>query len=165
MLGFRDNFAYILSAKKAEGKFIPYLYIKKNTIHIPLLFRLDIDLLPHSFVMLQYDQTYLNTDTGFSSFILKDLHIEYSDGTFVNCIEPSLRIEQRTFAVTNKGNYEYKQHFFNSVITKRMDFKVFTIGTAIKKNGEVVPFKRITQYKYDGKKTTFHTIFDEWASV
>ena len=165
MLGFRDNFAYILSAKKAEGKFIPYLYIKKFTLHIPMLFRLDIDVLPHSFVMLQYDQTYLNTDLGFSSFILKDLHIEYSDGTLVNFIDPSLPTEQRTFVVTNKGNHEYKQHVFSGVITKRMDFKVYTIGTAIKKNGEVVSFKRITQYKYNGKKTTFHTIFDEWASV
>ena len=165
MIGFHDDFAYCPSEKEASGQFIPYLYIQDNTLSIPLLlFRIDIDRLPHSFVMLQYDQTYLDTDDGFASFVLDDLHIQFADGTTINCIDPSLPKAERTYAISDKANWKYDQQVFDGVITKRMDFTVHIIGTAIKTEGTAVPFKKTTKYKYNGKDATFHTLFDEWAS-
>ena len=166
MIGSHDDFAYQPAEKETTGSFIPYLYIQKNTMRIPLLlFRIDIDRLPHSFVMLQYDQTYLNSDEGFRSFVLDTLQLRFTDKTVVDCIAPDLPLEQRTFGISGKTAYEYKKHVFEGVITKRMDFSVHAIGTAIKRDGSRVPFKRTTKYKYNGKDATFHTILDEWASI
>jgi|GEM_PF-2022768 len=166
MIGFHDDYVYQLHERQATGKFIPYLYIKKNTLHLPfLLFRIDIDRLPHSFVMLQYDATYLDTDIGFKSFVLESIYIEYEDGTRVDCIDPTLSAAERTYLITNDPDQKNETQLFEGVITKRMDFTVYTVGTAITIDGEDVPFKRITRYEYKGKDATFHTIFDEWASV
>ena len=166
MMGSHDDFAYLPSEKEVAGEFIPYLYIQKNTMRIPLLlFRVDIDRLPHDFVMLQYDQTYLDTDKEFQSFVLDALQLQFEDDTTVKCIDPELPVEERTFGVSSKTEHEYQQHVFEGVITKRMDFTVRTMGTAIKTDGSRVPFKRITKYRYNGKDATFHTILDEWASI
>lgn len=45
-----------------------------------------------------------------------------------------------------------------------MDFTIHMTGVAIKPNGEKVPFKKTSKYKYNRKDATFHTILDEWAS-
>ncbi|MDA3874740.1 MAG: hypothetical protein PF795_12380 [Kiritimatiellae bacterium] len=166
MIGFHDDFVYLPHQRESTGTFIPYLYIKKNTLNIPLLlFRVDIDRLPHSFAMLQYDATYLDTDKGFKSFVLESLYIEFEDGTRVFCIEDTQPLSQREFIITNKPYQRNETHIFEGVITKRMSFTVHTIGESKKDNGQIVLFRRTTQYKYDGKDATFHTIFDEWASV
>jgi len=165
MIGVHDDFVYLPSSRQASGDFIPCLYVQDNTLSIPLLlFRIDIDRLPHSFVMLQYDPTYLNTHEGFSSFILDDLYIEFSNGTRVNCIDPSLPKVKRTYSIPDKDNWKYEPQVFDGVITKRMNFTVHTVGTATKVDGTVVPFTRTSKYEYNGKDATFHTIFDEWAS-
>lgn len=166
MIGRHDAFDYQLSEKEASGEFMPYLYIKHNTLNIPLLlFRVDIDRLPHSMVMLQYDQTYKSTDEGFESFVLDTLSLTFSDGSKVECINPERPVEERTFTISNKENRKYQKHVFDGVITQRQDFTVHTIGTSIKADGQKVRFKRITKYRFSGRAFTFRTILDEWASI
>ena len=165
MIGFHDDFVFLPSAIETSGEFIPYLYIDENTWHFQLLlFRIEMGRIPHSFVMLQFDPTYLGTDEGFKSFVLDNLYIEFADGNRVDCIDPDLPEDQRSFAISDKSNYEYEKTVFEGVITKRMDFTVQKIGTAIRSSGEKVPFKETTKYKYNGKDATFHTILDKWAS-
>lgn len=159
MIGLHDDFDYIISSERASGEFMPDLYIRDNTqnIHV-LLLRIDIDRLPHSFVMSQYDHSYLEKSKGFNSFVLEYLYIQFEDGTRIDCVDPSLPQAERTFKISSRW-----EKVFQGVIKERMDFTVHTEGFAIKKDGSVAPFKRTEQYKYK-RKLKFHTIIHEIAS-
>ncbi len=160
MIGYHDNFEYVLAGEKSKGTFIPDLNIRDNTQHIPfLLFRIDIDRLPHSFVMRHRDHSYEEKHKDFNSFVVEKLYIQFEDGTRIDCIDPSLPQEERIFEISLR--YE---EVFEGIITKRMDFTVHIAGMSIKKDGTVVPFRNTARYKYKGKKATLFTIVHEIVS-
>ncbi len=164
VIGVRDDFADNLVVKEDVGTFIPYLYVQHNALRISLvLLWIEIDRLPHSVVMLLTPLK--TTDEGFSSFVLNDVSIQFADGTRVNCIDPSLPQAQRTYTVSDAANWNDRRHIFDDVIIKRMDFTVHTSGRAITADGTPVPFKRKTQYTYNGKDATFHTLVDAWGRI
>lgn len=115
-------------------------------------------------MLLHYDPTYLDSDIGFRSFSLEYLYIKFSDGTRVDCIDPSLSLHQRSFPIRAEGTSLQKQTF-EGVISKRMDFTIHIKGVSLRDDGKRIPFENIKTYRYDGKKSGIKTIFDEWAEV
>ena len=166
MFGIQDKFQYVYQppSREVEKKFIPPVRLAKKTTHFSLLLvSLGLDSLPHSLVMSQYDPTYLKREKGHKSFVLDELYIEYADRTRVDCIDPSLPENERSYPVKQPLDADSKKRF--EIIDKRMDFTVHIIGTAIKESGEVVPFHRTNKYKYYGKGGTFYTILDVWMDI
>ncbi|MEP2777670.1 MAG: hypothetical protein ABJQ29_09170 [Luteolibacter sp.] len=160
-----DDFTYLPASSSKNPGFVPSHYIQQNHTSTPLPpFRLDVDKMPRSLVLLQYDPTYLNSDIGFRSFTLEYFYIAFADGTRVDCIDPTLPLSQRTFPIS-AVNTSLRKRTFGGVITKRMDFSVHMKGISTRDNGQHFPFAKIYKYRYDGKKSGIKTLFDEWAEV
>ncbi len=157
----KDDFDSISSTSSGSSGFIPSIYIRQNRSKTPLPpFRVDLDRMPKSLVMLQYDSTVTDSDIGFQAFALEHLFVKFADGTRIDCIDPSLPLSQRTFPVKTQS-----QQIFEGVVSKRQDFTIHLKGFSTRDNGKRVYFDKIRTYRYHGKKPGMKTIFDEWAEV
>ena len=119
--------------------------------------------MPGGIVMQQYDPTVQDSDVGFRSFTLDDLHIEFADGTRTDCIDRSSAVSERTFPIARKGAWLDQK--FPGVISKRMDFSIYIKGCSIRDNGTRVPFEKRLTYRYRGKSTEFTTFIEEWKNA
>ena len=167
IVGSRDTYTYDLPASSQSGDFCPDTYLWKNERRVTLpFFRIENERLPHDLRMLTFDQTFMRTDEGFREFIVDTMVLEFANGETVAVISSEMPLSDRTFAIPGPGRFcsEEATRVFKGVITQRASFILRISGKAIRDDGEVVPFQATEVYRYDGRRRTFHTIFDEWAN-
>ncbi len=167
IIGNRDTYTYDLPASSQSGVFWPDTYLWKNEKRVTLpFFRVENERLPHDLRMLTFDQTFMRTDKGFEKFIVDTMVLEFANGETVAVISTETPLSERTFAIPEPGQFcsEEATRVFKGVITQRTSFTLRISGRAIRDDGEAVPFQATEVYRYDGRRRTFHTIFDEWAN-
>jgi hypothetical protein len=165
IVGARDEFRRY--SNESVGPFVPDFYIEKSQSHIYLpLLRVDLDRLPHDVVLLLYDQTYTNTSRHFDKVVLESVIVEYADGETVELLSPDKPEAERTFSVP-KGKDVFGKDAkltFKAAISRGEAFTLILRGRAIPSSGPDVPFRSAERYRFDGRKWTWWTLTQEWAS-
>lgn len=166
IVGVHDQFTSH-SGKESAGMFVPDFYIQKqqSRFYLPLL-RVDVDRLPHDLVLMLYDQTYTNTSRFFDKVVLESVTVEFPDRETVELVSTDTLAELRTYSVP-KGKDVFRKDAnltFRGAVARSETFTLILKGTAIKPNGEEVPFRSAQRYEYNGRKWSCWTLMQEWAS-